>query len=91
MRKFYNLQSTAHHADETYSGMVPFQKAYLLICECNCSSSNLEFPTDDFLVALIFVILCGNHGLVSNAWSVVSCCTDTSLDSLFCEFWTEAE
>ena len=47
------------------AGMVPFQQAYLMICEL---FGPLNVPhTDVREVAMIFAILAGNHGMVSSA------------------------
>lgn len=44
--------------------MVPFQKAYLMICKFNCQKTDM-IDTYSLAVAMMFVILAGNHGLVS--------------------------
>lgn len=46
-----------------FSGMVPFQKAYLMICMTILSRKGF-WLSEDVLVAMMFTILAGNHAMV---------------------------
>lgn len=64
MRKWPFLV-TASDAAQGHRGMVPFQKAYLMICMSPISFGAISAHTIASAVSMIFAILAGNHGLVS--------------------------